>query len=83
MTIAALVEADLRPTGLDWITVLRASDIRALAEDDAAPLPVLHPRRQQYPCPALATRGITCLAPASRRAPLRVFRCDFGLPSPT
>jgi hypothetical protein len=28
MTTAARIEADLRPAGLDWITALRASDIR-------------------------------------------------------
>jgi Transposase DDE domain len=33
MITAARIEADLRPAGLDWITALRAPDIRALAED--------------------------------------------------
>jgi hypothetical protein len=34
-------EADLRPAGLDWITALRASDIRALAENDGPLQPCL------------------------------------------
>jgi hypothetical protein len=33
MITAARIEADLRPAGLDWITALRAPDIRALAGD--------------------------------------------------
>jgi hypothetical protein len=86
MLTSARIEQALRPAGLDWITALRASDIRALAEEDSPLQPCLFYTLDgsNTPAPALATRGITCLALASRRAPLlRVVRCGFGLPSPT
>ena len=45
MITAARIEADLRPAGLDWITALRASDIRTLAGDDGPLQPGLFDTR--------------------------------------